>query len=35
MVSGADQLIDYGPNDHPTLNVGNLPIPDVLKDVLY
>lgn len=30
----ADRLYDYTGNQHPVLNLGNLPIPEVLKDVI-
>ena len=35
VTGSAGTLYDYTNDDHPTLNIGNLPIPEVLKDVLY
>ena len=34
VLSGADRLYDYSKDDHPELNLGSLPIPDALKDVI-
>ena len=34
VVSQADRLDDYAATEHPHLNIGNIPLPDVLKDVL-
>jgi hypothetical protein len=33
VLSGANLLYDYGSKDHPTLNLGNLEIPEVLSNV--
>ena len=34
VISDAHVLYEYGKNDHPVLDLGDAPIPDVLKDIL-
>jgi hypothetical protein len=35
VLSSAGTLYDYTDSDHPVLNIGNLPVPEVLKDVIF
>lgn len=34
VLSGAHTLYDYTDNDHPNLDLGNKPIPEILKSIL-